>query len=100
MTSADDDHIERSLLSSLGRIFPSLGRSLVATALHRDPVGVPRFEVGAYREMARFQRVQQDRRRLGRRLYFAGDYLAGPRFEDAVVSGARAATAIVSDLSA
>ncbi len=96
--SADDDHIERSLLSSLDRIFQSLRRSLRATALHRDPLGVPRFEVGAYRELARFQRVQQDLRRLGRRLDFAVDYLAGPRFEDAVASGARAATAIVSDL--
>jgi protoporphyrinogen oxidase len=95
---ADDDRVERTLLSSLERIFPSLRRSLLATALHRDPVGVPRFEVGAYRELARFQRVQQDRRHLGRRLYFAGDYLAGPRFEDAVASGARAATAVISDL--
>lgn len=95
---ADDASIEGRLLSALETIFPSLGRSLLASALHRDPTGVPRFEVGAYRELARFQRVQQDRRQLGRRLYFAADYLSGPRFEDAVASGARAASALLSDL--
>ena len=95
---ADDAHIEEQLLLALETIFPSLRRSLRGSALQRDPVGVPRFEVGAYRELARFQRVQQDRRKLGRRLYFAADYLSGPRFEDAVASGARAAAALLSDL--
>jgi predicted NAD/FAD-dependent oxidoreductase len=43
--------------------------------------------------------VQRDRRSLGRRLYFAGDYLAGPRLEDAVASGKRAADAVINDLT-
>jgi len=96
--NADDRRIEEQLLSALERVFPALRRSLLGSALHRDPVGVPRFEVGAYRELARFQRVQQDRRQLGRRLYFAADYLSGPRFEDVVASGVRAAAALLSDL--
>ncbi len=94
-----DEDVLRALLSSLEPIQPSLSRSLRFAKLHRDPHGVPRFEVGAYRELARFRRVQRDRRSLGRRLYFAGDYLAGPRFEDAVTSGARAAADLCKDLS-
>jgi predicted NAD/FAD-dependent oxidoreductase len=60
---------------------------------------LPRFEVGAYRALARFQHVQLDRRSLGRSLYFAGDYLSGPRFEDAIGSGLRAADALQRDLA-
>jgi protoporphyrinogen oxidase len=98
-TQEADEWVERALLVDLEAIQPSVAKPLRFTRLHRDPIGVPRFEVGAYRELARFQRVQQDRRALGRRLYFAGDYLAGPRFEDAVACGARATAAVVSDLT-
>jgi predicted NAD/FAD-dependent oxidoreductase len=93
-----DDQIARELLACLSRIHPGVGRSFRFSELHRDPVGLPRFEVGAFRALARFQRVQQDRRDLGRRLYYAGDYLAGPRFEDAIGSGLRAADALQHDL--
>ncbi len=95
---ASDDRISRELLVCLCRIHPGVGRSVRFAELHRDPVGLPRFEVGAFRALARFQRVQLDRRGLGRRLYYAGDYLAGPRFEDAIGSGLRAAGALQSDL--
>ena len=94
-----DEWVENELLRALAPIFPLALRSLRSTLLHRDPSGVPRFEVGAYRELARFQRVQEDRRSLGRRLYFAGDYFCGPRFQDAVASGERAATAAAHDLT-
>ena len=93
-----DEQVQRTLLAALEPIQPSLARSLRFAALHRDPRGMPRFEVGAYRELQRFRRVQRDRRSLGRRLYFAGDYLLGPRFEDAVASGARAAADAAADL--
>ncbi len=93
-----DDALERELYEALAGLLPGVARSRRFSQLHRHGGGVPRFEVGAYREMARFQNVQQDRRGLGRRLYFAGDYLAGPRFEDAVSSGARAADALLADL--
>ena len=66
--------------------------------LHREPAGRPSFEVGTYNKLARFRRVQNDRRGLGRRLYWAGDYLCGPRLEDAVSSGARAAREAAADL--
>lgn len=95
----DDERVTRALLAGLEPILPGLAGQVSFAHLHRDPVGAPRFEVGAYRSIARFTRVQQDRRGLGRRLYFAGDYLIGPRFEDAVVSGARAAAAAIADLA-
>jgi len=95
---ATDDALTARLLEELDRVLPRAGRNLRFAKLHRDPEGAPRFEVGAYRALARFQRVQEDRRRLGRRLYYAGDYLAGPRLEDAVASGVRAAQDVFSDL--
>ncbi len=95
----DDERVEGQLLSSLEAILPRLASTRRFTCLQRDPLGVPRFEVGAYNALARFQDVQKDRRFLGRRLYFAGDYLGGPRFEDAVASGSRAAATAISDLA-
>jgi protoporphyrinogen oxidase len=95
----DDDLVEHALLSSLASILPRAAATRRWSRLHRAPASVPRFEVGAYNALARFQRVQRDRRSIGRRLYFAGDYLVGPRHEDAIVSGARAAAAAVTDLS-
>jgi len=100
LAGAADEQVRAELLAACERILPGLGRSLRFAVLHRDPVGMPRFEVGSYRELARFQTVQRDRRSVGRRLYFAGDYLAGPRFEDAVASGARAAASVFADLAA
>ena len=58
----------------------------------------PRFDVGRYREIARFMRVQSDLRARARRLYFCGDYLVHPSFEGAVVSAERAAQAVCEDL--
>jgi protoporphyrinogen oxidase len=97
--AAPDEEVERELRTALSRIHPSAGGSVRFTKLYRNPEGLPRFEVGAYRALARFQRVQADRRSLGRSLYFAGDYLSGPRFEDAIGSGLRAAGALQRDLA-
>lgn len=93
-----DAELEARLVAELTRVLPRAARKLRFARLHRDPQGAPRFDVGAYRALAAFQRVQEDRRSLGRRLYWAGDYLVGPRFEDAVASGVRAANAVLSDL--
>jgi hypothetical protein len=57
----------------------------------RHAYGAPRFDVGAYRALTRFARVQADRRAAGRRLAFAGDYRIHPSLEGAVRSGERAA---------
>jgi len=70
------------------------------TRLTRRAAATPRFEVGAYRALARFARVQKDRRSLGRALYYAGDHLIGPDAESAVTSGVRAARDVIADLGA
>lgn len=66
--------------------------------LARFPGAWPRFDVGAYRRLARLRAVQIDRRSAGRRLYFAGDWLAAPSLEGAVASGQRAAADLLADL--
>jgi len=92
-----DEVVEKALLAALERVYPRLRRLVRFTRLERCADAVPRFHVGAYRALARFQRVQSDRRSLGRRLYFAGDYLSGPRPESELASGFRAARALLAD---
>jgi len=96
---ATDEVVEKSLLAALGRFHPSVARSLRFVRLQRFPSAMPLFYVGAYRALERFQRVQTDLRQSGRRLYFAGDYLAGPRPESALGSGFRAAATVLADLA-
>ena len=90
-----DDVVAKNLLSSLEISMPGLGARLQSTLLGR--ARVPFFGVGSYRRLAAFQRVQRDRRTLGRRLYWAGDYLSGPSFEATSLSGLRAAQACHED---
>lgn len=92
-----DDVAEKALLREFADAFPRAAAKVRFARLQRHTSAVPRFEVGAYRAMARFQRVQDDRRAQGRRLYFAGDYLAGARAEHVVASGERAARALLAD---
>ena len=77
---------------------PGLERGAVKILLRER--ALPRFDVGRYREIAGFERVQSDLRREGRRLYFAGDYLMDPSLEGAIASAHRAAAAVAADLSA
>jgi oxygen-dependent protoporphyrinogen oxidase len=93
------DHvIERALLHELARLYPLAAERVRFTRVARWPLALPCFEVGAYRALARFAHVQQDAAARGRRVYFAGDYLVGPRVEAAVASGFRAAAAVRADL--
>jgi protoporphyrinogen oxidase len=94
-----DDVVSKEMLAELARLLPFVARSERSHRIDRSRRGVPRFRVGAYRALARFARVQEDRRALGRRLYFAGDYLMGPRAEHAIASGLRAARDALADLS-
>jgi len=98
--SASNDVVEKDLLSSLGRHIPSISGNLRETVMARGDQVIPRFDVGRYNAIERFRRVQLDRRTSGRRVYFAGDYLVGPRAENAIVSGLRAAQDLLADQAA
>ena len=94
-----DEGVEKTLLADLKLLYPALVGGMGATRLDRREGGTPAFDVGAYRGLRSFRRVQVDRRSLGRRLYFAGDYLISPSIEGRVVSGFRAAADLVADIS-
>lgn len=87
--------LEKELLGELDRLWPGFGRSVEFTRVFRHRYGAPRFDVGAYRALARFERVQADRRAAGRRLEFAGDYRVHPSLEGALRSGERAAATLL-----
>jgi protoporphyrinogen oxidase len=97
-TGASDEVVQKELVASIERAFPSIVGTVRSTHLFREGREVPRFEVGAYRALARFRNVQSDRRKLGRRLYFAGDYLSGLAADQTVGSGRRAARDLIDDL--
>lgn len=97
---APDVEVGKALEETLERVYPGACDALLFTRVQRTAHGVPRFDVGRFRELARFRSVQRELRREGRRLYFAGDYLAGPWVDAALGSGLRAAGALLGDLGA
>ena len=97
---APDDAVAKHLVEAFERVHPGFRGSVLFQRVLRVPRGFPCFDVGRYRGIARFEEVQIDRRRSGRRLYFAGDYLMDPSWNGALSSGFRAAAAIRADLGA
>jgi oxygen-dependent protoporphyrinogen oxidase len=97
---ASDDAIARSLAAALERVKASAARSAAPLGIARFEWARPCFDVGRYRALAGFARVQADRRARGRRLYFAGDWLNAPTLEGAASSGLRAAEALLADFGA
>jgi protoporphyrinogen oxidase len=95
---AADEAVAKELVSALDVLRPGLQRSVEFARVLRVRQGAPRFEVGRYRAIARWHRVQDDLRARGRRLYLAGDYLVGPTLEGAAVAAERAAEAVCQDL--
>lgn len=96
--STPDDELSGALRNAVARCVPGGFEFFGDGCLARFPGAWPRFEVGAFRRLARFRAVQDDRRAAGRRLYFAGDWLAAPSLEGAVASGRRAALELLADL--
>jgi oxygen-dependent protoporphyrinogen oxidase len=97
MRDAGDDAVVKELRVEIEARTASELAAGDPVLVRRFPLAWPRFDVGAYRALARFREVQLDRRRRGRRLYLAGDHLASPTLEGAVVSGLRAAADLLSD---
>jgi len=94
-----DEGVAKELQEAFERLFAGARGASEWSRLYRLPRAAPRFDVGRYREIARFESVQVDQRRTGRRLYFAGDYLMDPSWNGALLSGQRAARAVHADLS-
>ena len=95
--STADDVVEKGLISGLERFLPQAAVGIEHAVLHRTTGSRTRFDVGAYRALAQFRKVQEDRRAQGRRVYYAGDYLIGPGVEAAVVSAVRASDDLLAD---
>jgi protoporphyrinogen oxidase len=91
---------EKELLDAFDALRPGARGAVVFARLRRVPRALPQFGVGHYRALARFERVQADQRAAGRRLCFAGDWLAEPSFEGAVRSAERAAEVLAKTLVA
>jgi protoporphyrinogen oxidase len=97
--AAPDEAVAKSLREAFGRLYPEFERALHFEKVLRVERAYPHFDVGRYRDIARFERVQGDLRRGGRRVYFAGDYLVDPSWEGALASAHKAATAVARDFS-
>jgi oxygen-dependent protoporphyrinogen oxidase len=96
---APDDVVAKDLTAAAARLVPGVRRDAAFTGVHRSDASMPRFDAGHFRRVADFRRVLDDRRAAGRRLQFAGDYLAGPWLDAALGSGERAAAELLADLA-
>jgi len=90
-----DETIEKELLEALGRIQPGARAAVDFTRVFRTPAARPRFEVGHYRALRRYQAIESGRLAEGRRLVVAGDWRMDPTWNGAVASGTRAARALL-----
>ncbi len=97
---ADDEAVTGALLDAAAQVEPGLRGAALFTRVLRAERSQPRFDVGRYRDIARFARVQADQRGRGRRVYFAGDYLMDPSLSGALASARRAARDAAADLAA
>jgi protoporphyrinogen oxidase len=97
---APEDALRKELLHAFERLYPGAQSASIFSRLVRVPRALPHFGVGHYRAIARFERLQTELRREGRRFYFAGDYLMDPSRNGALASGYRAAAAVETDLGA
>jgi protoporphyrinogen oxidase len=96
---APDDVVAKDLAGVLARLVPGTRHGAAFGQVTRFAAFMPRFDAGHFRRVAAFRRVLGDRRAEGRRLYLAGDHLAGPWLDAALGSGRRAAADVLADLA-
>ncbi len=92
----NDDVVVRRLTAEAERIAPGVLREVEAARVLRFPEGLPCFGVGHYRALGHLRRVEARQLAAGRRLVLAGDHTMGPRIEDAIASGLRAADSLAA----
>ncbi len=90
-----DETIEKELLDALDRVQPGVRAAIDFSRLFRTPAARPRFDVGHYRRLRRFQRIESERLAEGSRLVSAGDWRMEPSWNGAVASGVRVARALL-----
>jgi oxygen-dependent protoporphyrinogen oxidase len=93
-----DETASKELLDAFAGFQPGARSAVLFSRLLRQPHAHPCFDVGCYRDLARFAALQAELRGAGRRVYFANDYLVDPSWEGALVSARCAAEALEADL--
>lgn len=91
-----DAPLVRRLAAEAERLAPQHMREVKAFRLVRWAEGLPCVGVGHYRAVAQVRKAEAWQLAEGRRLVLAGDHLVGPRLEDAITSGLRAADALAA----
>jgi protoporphyrinogen oxidase len=98
-SSLPDDTVEKELVLAFEGIRPGLRSAALFSRVLREERALPRFGVGHYRTIARLERLWDELRASGRRVYLAGDYLVDPSWAGALASGQRVARAVRADLA-
>jgi protoporphyrinogen oxidase len=93
-----DETVEKELLDALGRIQPGARAAIDFTRVFRTEAARPRMDVGHYRQLRRFQRIEAERLAEGLPLATAGDWRMEPSWNGAVASGVRVARALLATL--
>jgi oxygen-dependent protoporphyrinogen oxidase len=96
---APSEAVEKELLRAFESFWPGAQRSVERASVLRIPHAAPRFGVGRYRQIERWERMQREARASGRRVHFAADYLVHPSFEGALASAERVAAELGEDLA-
>ena len=79
-------------MESIVRLFPEVEGSVDVTHVARWRHGLPYLRPGAYQQIAAFNAGQDP----AARIQFASDFLSAPGQNSAVISGARAASRLIS----
>jgi protoporphyrinogen oxidase len=91
-----DETVEKELIDALGRVQPGTRAAVSFSHVFRTAAARPRFDVGHYRRLRRFARIEDERLAEGRRVAVAGDWRIEPTWNGAVASGVRSARSLLA----